>query len=164
MPSRFGAVPLYICLVRSFPPLAYNQLFLLDCPYSAIYAPQTEFPVYQRSPRSLPTSLPDADQAKHFDASYEVRNRGAAFYAFDKDEEVRARQMRELEEARRTTEMRRVQGELGDGDARAAVAGEVGLLGKTEIDKDEDRRQKRRMEVEQKRKEMEAKRKRTHAD
>lgn len=164
MPSRFGAVQLYIFLVRSFPPLAYNHWSFFYCPYSAIYAPQTDFPVYQRSPRSKPISLPDADQAKHFDASYEVRNRGAAFYAFDKDEEVRARQMRELEEERRKTEMRRVQDELGDGDARAAVGGEDGLLGKAEIGKDEERRQKRRLEVEQKRKEIEAKRKRTRAD
>ncbi|PWN40528.1 hypothetical protein IE81DRAFT_325464 [Ceraceosorus guamensis] len=122
----------------------------------AIYAPQTDFPVYQRDPRTLPVT--SSRNQRHFDASHEVRNRGAAFYAFDKDEDARQRQMRELQEERKKTESRRK-----SEDGEEVQLDEKGGVGRG-VDQDELRREKRRREVEQKRKELEAKRKKTLSD
>ncbi|CEH11904.1 UNCHARACTERIZED [Ceraceosorus bombacis] len=122
----------------------------------AIYAPQTDFPVYQRDPRTLPVR--SSRNQTHFDASHEVRNRGAAFYAFDKDEDARQRQMRELQEERKKTESRRK-----SEDGEEVQLDEKGGVGRG-VDQDELRREKRRREVEQKRKELEAKRKKMLSD
>lgn len=46
----------------------------------------------------------DSNPATHYDATKEVRARGAAFYQFSTDEETRQVQMEELRKARKATE------------------------------------------------------------
>ena len=53
----------------------------------------------------------------HYDASKEVRAKGAAFYAFSKDEETRRKQMEELKASRTETEQTRK--ETGAVDAKS---------------------------------------------
>ena len=54
----------------------------------------------------------------HFDASKEVRNRGAGFMQLSGDEEIRKRQMEELMNERKETEQQREKIEA-QGDAQA---------------------------------------------
>ena len=77
----------------------------------AIYGPATSFPVYRREPRTLEVRAPRAASPppEHFDADWEVRTRGAAFYKFDADERVRQAQQRELQALRAETQAQRAE-------------------------------------------------------
>ncbi|WFD28543.1 hypothetical protein MNAN1_003555 [Malassezia nana] len=70
----------------------------------AIYGPATSFPVYRREAPQLDTRIaaPRAE-AVHFDADWEVRDRGAAFYRFSRDEATRQAQQAELQARRAET-------------------------------------------------------------
>ncbi|KAI9151895.1 hypothetical protein HJFPF1_09108 [Paramyrothecium foliicola] len=74
----------------------------------------------------------------HYDADWEIRTKGVAFYKFSKDEETRDREMRELEEERQRTEQQRKERE--------------------------DQREARRKEIEQRRQDMAARRAKRQAD
>ncbi|TFK47864.1 hypothetical protein OE88DRAFT_1636114 [Heliocybe sulcata] len=88
----------------------------------------------------------------HYDASAEVRAKGAAFYQFSGDEETRQRQMDELRQAR--DETARVRREAGAVDV---PAGEV--EGMREVEGGRSRAmEKRKREIEERRKAVEAKR------
>lgn len=107
---------------RSQVPMEYLMQIKRESEYNAstddattIYGPQSHFPVFQHDQRTR-TPLPQS----HFDASHEIRNRGAGFYQFDQDEEARRRQMEELEKERIETERARssVVDGLGAGERR----------------------------------------------
>lgn len=95
----------------------------------------------------------------HYDASREVRAKGAGFYQFSGDEETRKRQMEELRKAREETEKTRE--EVGAVDVRpgeveglAAVNGAASGAGTQKSRALE----KRKRELEERRKLLEAKR------
>ncbi|CAO1638373.1 unnamed protein product [Sympodiomycopsis kandeliae] len=91
-------------VARSEVPLDYlmnlkHQQEQQDQEATAIYGPQSHFPVFE--PRiHTENSAPVA----RFDASHEIRNRGAGFYQFSQDEEQRQKQMEQLEQERKRTE------------------------------------------------------------
>ncbi|WFD44301.1 hypothetical protein MPSI1_002968 [Malassezia psittaci] len=75
----------------------------------AIYGPASSFPVYHRDPHMLEVAPPRpvSPEAEHFNADWEIRNRGAAFYKFDADESKRRAQQRDLAALREETKTRR---------------------------------------------------------
>lgn len=75
----------------------------------AIYGPATSFPVYHRAPHQLEVRPPRplSPEPEHFDAEWEIRTRGAAFYKFDANENVRRAQQRDLQALRDETQARR---------------------------------------------------------
>ncbi|WFC95901.1 hypothetical protein MBRA1_002556 [Malassezia brasiliensis] len=77
----------------------------------AIYGPATSFPVYQRAPHQLEVRPPRplSPEPEHFDADWEIRTRGAAFYKFDANEDVRRAQQRDLQALRDETQARRAE-------------------------------------------------------
>ncbi|WFD00194.1 hypothetical protein MYAM1_002941 [Malassezia yamatoensis] len=77
----------------------------------AIYGPASSFPVYHRDPRMLEVlpPRPVSPEAEHFNADWEIRNRGAAFYKFDADESKRRAQQRDLDTLRQETQSRRAE-------------------------------------------------------
>jgi hypothetical protein len=94
---------------------------------------------------------------EHYDATREVRAKGAGFYQFSGDAETRARQMEEFAAARKTTEQTRK--ERGAVDLRP---GEVeGMLGEEEeggeIGKSRAM-EKRKRDIEERRKALDSKR------
>lgn len=92
----------------------------------------------------------------HYDASREVRAKGAGFYQFSADEETRKRQMEELQQARHETEKTRQ--ELGAVDLKA---GEVEGMAQQDDAPNALRSraiEKRKRELEERRKLVEAKR------
>lgn len=82
-----------------------------DEPYdNAVYGPATSFPVFHNTPRTLP--IPErraTPEPEHFDADWDIRARGAAFYKFDANEEVRRTQQRDLQALRHETEAKRAE-------------------------------------------------------
>lgn len=125
-----------------------------------VYGDQHHFPVFQPDPDLLAKRAAAfaAAQAQplvdHFDSSKEVRTKGAGFYQFSLDEEVRKKQMEELKGAREETERRREEG--------AASEGHGGMV---EVDEREERgwerEERRKMEAEEEReREREKERKR----
>ncbi len=90
---------------------------------------------------------------QHYDASREVRAKGAGFYQFSADDEARKKQMEELRQARQETESTRQ--ELGAVDLKAGEAegmqADTSTLRSRAIEK-------RRRELEERRKAVEAKR------
>lgn len=120
--------------------------------------PVNFFPVYEPSSDRVAAIQAAAAEENnplniHYDASREVRAKGAGFYQFSADEETRKKQMEELRQARNETEMTRQ--ELGAVDLKA---GEVegmqeapGVLRNRAIEK-------RKRELEERRKLVEAKR------
>jgi len=87
----------------------------------------------------------------HYDASKEVRAKGAGFYQFSADEETRLKQMEELKSVREETERKRQ--ELGAEDAKPGEEGMTveGVKSKA--------MEKRKRELEERKKLIEAKRK-----
>lgn len=83
-----------------------------DAQGTTLYGPQAQFPIMTRG--DVPKE-PGQD-AQHFDASHEVRNRGAGFFRFDQDEGKRKEQMEALRKKRDETLRRRgnVSGEGGE--------------------------------------------------
>ena len=71
---------------------------------NAIYGPAQAFPVYTRQAHQLDTAPRAASpEAEHFDADWEVRTRGAAFFKFDRDERRRREQQAQLRALREET-------------------------------------------------------------
>ncbi|EPQ54045.1 hypothetical protein GLOTRDRAFT_62527, partial [Gloeophyllum trabeum ATCC 11539] len=132
-----------------------------------IYNPVNHFPTYEPSAERI-TQIQEslADDANplniHYDASAEVRAKGAAFYQFSADEETRARQMDELRRAREETE--RVRREAGALDVRAGeVEGMRGgehedALGESKAVMKSRAMEKRKRELEERRRLVDAKR------
>jgi len=89
----------------------------LDPPESdpyVIYGDQNFFPTYEPSEdrvREIEEKLvaDTAPPTTHFDASRDNRARGAAFYQFSADEEVRQKQMEDLQKAREETKQHRAE-------------------------------------------------------
>jgi hypothetical protein len=84
--------------------------------------PVNFFPVYDPSSDRVAAIQAAAAEENnplniHYDASREVRAKGAGFYQFSADEETRKKQMEELQQARNETEMSRH--ELGAVDLKA---------------------------------------------
>ena len=130
------------------------------------------FPVFEPSSEriaALEKAAQEADKPleEHYDASRDVRAKGAAFYAFSADEEARRREMEELRKAREETEAKRremgaVDVKPGEVEGMAPERGE----GKARDGKGKDVErsralEKRKRELEERRKLVEAKRRKT---
>ncbi|KAH9902782.1 hypothetical protein C8Q73DRAFT_634712 [Cubamyces lactineus] len=135
-------------------------------PY-VIHNPVDHFPVYQQSEeRAEEIKRRLAEESKpptiHYDASREVRAKGAGFYQFSADEETRRKQMEELRKAREETQKTRA--ETGAEDVRP---GEVeGLNSGAEANTTSTKSramEKRKREIEERRKLLEAKRRKVTA-
>jgi len=120
--------------------------------------PVNFFPVYEPSSDRVAAIQAAAAEEnnplnQHYDASREVRAKGAGFYQFSADEETRKKQMEELKEARQDTEKTRQ--ELGAVDLKAGE-----FEGMQEAPNAHRSRaiEKRRRELEERRKAVEAKR------
>jgi hypothetical protein len=90
---------------------------------------------------------------QHYDASREVRAKGAGFYQFSADEETRKKQMEELRQARLETEQTRQESgavNLKAGEVEGMQEGSDGLRSRAI--------EKRKRELEERRKAVEAKR------
>jgi len=99
----------------------------------------------------------------HYDASKEVRAKGAGFYQFSGDEETRKAQMEELKASREETE--RVRQELGAedvkfGEVEGMRAGEI-TGGSTAGPSTSRAMEKRKHEIEERRRLLESKRRKT---
>ncbi|KAI0661476.1 hypothetical protein C8Q70DRAFT_1051816 [Cubamyces menziesii] len=130
-------------------------------PY-VIHNPVDHFPVYEQSEeRAEEIKRRLAEESKpptiHYDASREVRAKGAGFYQFSADEETRRKQMEELRKAREETQKTRA--ETGAEDVRP---GEVeGMHSGAEASTTSTKSramEKRKREIEERRKLLEAKR------
>ena len=113
---------------------------------------QNFFPTYEPSEdrvREIEEKLAadTAPPTTHFDASQDNRARGAAFYQFSADEEMRKKQMEDLQKAREETQQKRA--ELGE--SSEDHGGEKPVLSGRGIEK-------RKREIEERRKAIEAKR------
>ncbi|KAF8656817.1 hypothetical protein AX16_002366 [Volvariella volvacea WC 439] len=132
--------------------------------------PVDHFPVYEPSTERLAEIAQEFSEENnplnvHYDASREVRNKGAGFYQFSADEETRKAQMEELKAAREETEKARK--EAGAIDIKP---GEIeGMRDGESVNGDGDRlttsapksraMEKRKRELEERRKLLDAKRK-----
>ncbi|KAF8962760.1 hypothetical protein BDZ97DRAFT_1662498 [Flammula alnicola] len=129
--------------------------------------PVNHFPTYQPSEeRIAEIAKAHAEENNplgvHYDASKEVRAKGAGFYQFSADEETRAAQMEELKASREETERKRQ--ELGAEDVRP---GEVEGMrdGEAATGTGKSRAmEKRKREIEERRKLLEAKRRKLKQD
>ena len=127
--------------------------------------PVNHFPTYQPSEEriaAIQASLAEENNPLniHYDASREVRAKGAGFYQFSLDEETRKKQMEELKKAREETEKTRQ--EVGAADLRPGeVEGLVAEGSATGVSSQKSRAlEKRKREIEERRKLLEAKRRR----
>jgi hypothetical protein len=120
--------------------------------------PVNFFPVYEpTSDRVAAIQAAAADENnplnQHYDASREVRAKGAGFYQFSADEETRKMEMEGLRQARQETEKTRQ--ELGAIDLKA---GELEGMQEAPSALRSRALEKRRRELEERRKAVEAKR------
>jgi hypothetical protein len=121
--------------------------------------PVNFFPVYEPSSDRVAAIQAAAAEENnplniHYDASREVRAKGAGFYQFSADDETRKKEMEELRQARNETEMTRQ--ELGAVDLKA---GEVEGMQQEASNAQRNRAvEKRKRELEERRKLVEAKR------
>jgi len=123
-----------------------------------IQNPVNFFPVYEPSTDRVAAIKAAAAEEnnplnQHYDASREVRAKGAAFYQFSGDEEARKKQMEELRQAREETE--RTRQEVGAVDLKAGDA--EGMQADTSTHRSRAI-EKRKREIEERRKAVEAKR------
>ncbi|KAI0090168.1 hypothetical protein BDY19DRAFT_888372 [Irpex rosettiformis] len=135
-----------------------------DIEYS-IHNPVNHFPTYEPSEErkaAIQAQLEEEENPLnlHYDASREVRAKGAGFYQFSGDEETRGKQMKELKQARLETEKTRA--EAGAIDLHP---GEIEGMGASEEDESaagastkSRAAEKRKREIEERRKLLEAKR------
>ncbi|PCH42250.1 hypothetical protein WOLCODRAFT_137789 [Wolfiporia cocos MD-104 SS10] len=130
-----------------------------------VYNPVNHFPVYEPSAERVAAIESEFAEENnplnvHYDASREVRAKGAGFYQFSADEETRRRQMEELRRTREETEKTRE--ELGAADPRP---GEMeGMRAPAEDGAARSRAmEKRKRELEERRKMLEAKRRKVDA-
>ncbi|KDQ57185.1 hypothetical protein JAAARDRAFT_194353 [Jaapia argillacea MUCL 33604] len=141
-----------------------------------IYNPINHFPTYEPTMdrvTQIQESLLEEDPNTHYDASSEVRAKGAGFYAFSKDEETRKQQMEELRMAREETEKVRkergamdvgvgeVEGMRGEGEDGGV--GTSGSVGGASVKKSRAM-EKRKRELEERRKAVEAKRRKVRGE
>ncbi|KIJ67067.1 hypothetical protein HYDPIDRAFT_26474 [Hydnomerulius pinastri MD-312] len=123
------------------------------------------FPVYEPSAERLKAvedELAEADNplGAHYDASKEIRAKGAGFYQFSADEETRQQQMEELRSAREETKKTRE--DAGAVDVRP---GEVEGMREEESGSSRSRAlEKRKREIENRRALLEAKRKKVKTE
>jgi len=75
---------------------------------NAQYGPATSFPIY-RPPSPVLEARGEAlkDTTTHFDADFETRDRGAAFYRFSTDEQTRKEEMERMKLETEETERKR---------------------------------------------------------
>lgn len=124
--------------------------------------PINHFPVYEPSAERVEAIRAEyAEESNpldiHYDASQEVRAKGAGFYQFSGDEETRKRQMEELRRARDETEQTRQ--ELGAVDlAPGEIEGMVAVQDESAGMKKSRAMEKRKRELEERRKMLDAKR------
>jgi len=122
--------------------------------------PVNHFPVYEPSAERVAEIAAAHSEANnplevHYDASREVRAKGAAFYQLSADEETRKRQMEELKSARQETEKTRQ--ETGAVDVKA---GEIeGMQEGASTGGKSRAAEKRKRELEERRRLVDAKRK-----
>jgi hypothetical protein len=121
--------------------------------------PVNFFPVYEPSSERVASIQAAAAEennplSQHYDASREVRAKGAGFYQFSADEETRKKQMEELRQVRQETEMTRQ--ELGAVDLKA---GEVEGMQEDSNALRSRAMEKRKRELEERRRAVDAKRK-----
>ncbi|KAF9236729.1 hypothetical protein BU15DRAFT_49660 [Melanogaster broomeanus] len=127
--------------------------------------PVNFFPVYEPSAervKAVEDELAEADNplSAHYDASQEVRAKGAAFYQFSADEETRKQQMEELRVSREETKKTRE--DLGALDVRP---GDVEGMREEEGRSSGSRAlEKRKREIENRRALLEAKRRKVKAE
>ncbi|KAG6374479.1 hypothetical protein JVT61DRAFT_4522 [Boletus reticuloceps] len=126
-----------------------------------IHNPVNFFPVYEPSAERIKAvqdelAEPDNPLSSHYDASKEVRAKGAAFYQFSGDEETRKKQLEELRTAREETKMTRE--DLGAMDVRP---GDVEGMREESGQSTSRALEKRKREIEERRALLEAKRKKT---
>lgn len=120
--------------------------------------PVNFFPVYEPSSdrvAAIQAAAAEEDNPlnQHYDASREVRAKGAGFYQFSADEETRKKQMEELQQARKETE--NIRQESGAVDLKA---GEVEGMQEAPNALRSRALEKRKRELEERRKAVEAKR------
>lgn len=111
-----------------------NKFHLDDPNYFPTFEPSAE------KVAEIEATLQEENPATHYDATGEVRPRGAAFYQFSKDEETRQRQMGELKKSRDETEKAREESGAASGKEIKPGA------------------EKRKRDIEERRKAIEAKR------
>lgn len=122
-----------------------------------IYNPVNHFPTYTPSEERIAEIAKEYAEENnplnvHYDATREVRAKGAGFYQFSGDEETRKKQMEELKDVREETE--RTRKETGAIDV---LPGEV--EGMQETAAKSRAMEKRKREIEERRKVLEEKRK-----
>ncbi|KAF8992850.1 hypothetical protein BDQ17DRAFT_1253506 [Cyathus striatus] len=126
--------------------------------------PVNHFPIYEPSAErvaEVAKALAEQENPLHYDASKEVRAKGAGFYQFSADEETRRAQMEELKSSREETE--RIRLETGAVDVRP---GEVeGMIDGGESGPSARSRamEKRKNELEERRKLLNVKRRKTNS-
>jgi hypothetical protein len=127
--------------------------------------PVNHFPTYEPSEERIAAIQAELEEENnplnlHYDASQEVRAKGAGFYQFSGDEEARKKQMEELKKARVETEKTRV--EVGAVDLRPGEVEGMQAEDGTESTAGTSTRsramEKRKRELEERRKTLEAKR------
>jgi hypothetical protein len=117
-------------------PSAPGQLIYGDTVQAVAFNPDDADKMEELARKRDRSATPPAQT--HYDADWEIRTKGVAFYKFSKDEEERAGAMRELAEERQRTEQQRKERE--------------------------DQREARRKEIEQRRRDMAARRAKRQAD
>ena len=127
--------------------------------------PVNHFPTYEPSDErkaAIQAQLEEEDNPLdlHYDASREVRAKGAGFYQFSTDEETRQKQMEELKQARVETEKTRAEAgavDLRPGEVEGMRVGEEDESNSGPSTKSRAA-EKRKREIEERRKLLEAKR------
>lgn len=127
-----------------------------------IYNPVNHYPTYKPSEERIAEIAKEyAEESNplnvHYDATGEVRAKGAGFYQFSGDEETRRRQMEELKTAREETEKSRKESGAVD-----VSPGEV--EGMQEASTKSRAMEKRKREIEERRRLLEEKRKKRKVD
>lgn len=127
-----------------------------------IYNPVNHYPTYKQSEERIAEIAKEFAEENnplnvHYDATREVRAKGAGFYQFSGDEETRRRQMEELKSVREDTEKSRKESGAVD-----VLPGEV--EGMQEASTKSRAMEKRKREIEERRKLLEEKRKKRKVD
>jgi hypothetical protein len=143
-----------------------SSLILHDSPY-VIRDPIDHFPVYEPDAERLAAIKAAVEEVNspldaHYDASREVRSKGAAFYQFSADEEERQRQLNELKQTREETMRKRE--ETGAFDVPVGLEPDLGAGPSEPQGVGQSRAQeKRKRDLEARRQAIEAKRRKKEA-
>jgi hypothetical protein len=117
-------------------PSAPSQLIYGDTVQSFAFNPEDADKMEELARKRDRSATPP--EQTHYDADWEIRTKGVAFYKFSRDEETRAKEMQQLSEERKGTEQQRK-------------------------DRD-DQREARKREIEQRRREMASRKAKRQAD